>query len=49
LTKRRLISDPVRLKEVLAMEYENKDVDRKWSDFGRPCLDITSKYAMRIG
>jgi hypothetical protein len=45
---RRLIADAVDFKGNLAMEHEAKEVDKKWSAFGRPCLSITSKYAMRI-
>jgi hypothetical protein len=45
---RQLIADQVAFKEYLAMEYKAKEVDKKWSAIGRPCLDITSKYAMRI-
>lgn len=42
--------DQVTFKEELAKEYEDDlKVDRKWNAFGRPCLNITSKYGMRIG
>jgi hypothetical protein len=44
---RRLIADAVALKDDLGLEYEKEEVDEKWSAFGRPCLAITSKYAMR--
>jgi hypothetical protein len=45
----RLIPDQVAFKEDLAKEYEDKEVDKKWNAFGRPCLNITLKYRMRIG
>jgi hypothetical protein len=46
---RRLIADVVAFKEDLAKEHEAEEVDEKWNAFGRPCLNITSKYRMRIG
>ena len=45
---RRSIADLVGFKEVLAMEHEADEVDERWSAFGRPFLNITSEYAMRI-
>jgi hypothetical protein len=45
---RRLIADIVAFKEILAEDYEAEEVHKKWSAFGGPCLDITTKYAMRI-
>jgi len=46
---RRLIPDVVAFKENLALVHEDEEVDKKWNAFGRPCLNITSKYRMRIG
>lgn len=40
----RLITDIVTFKEILADDYENEEVHKKWSAFGGRCLDITSKY-----
>ena len=45
---RRLISDMVAFKDVLAEDYEPEEVTKKLSVFGGPCLNITSRYAMRI-
>lgn len=45
---RQLTTDIVAFKEGLAIEYEREEAHKKWSAFGGPCLDITSKYAMRI-
>jgi hypothetical protein len=36
-------------REVLEKDLEDKEEAlEKWSAFGGPCLNITSKYAMRI-
>ena len=45
---RQLIADAVAFKLNLAMEHEDEEVDKMWNAIGRPCLNITSKYAMRI-
>jgi hypothetical protein len=45
---RYLIADAVAFKSNLAIDHEDEEVDKMWDDIGRPCLNITSKYAMRI-
>jgi hypothetical protein len=43
-----IIVDTVAFKVILAEDYEPEEVLKKWCAFGGPCLNITSKYAMRI-
>jgi hypothetical protein len=38
-------ADAVSFKEILTMGEEAQE---KWDDFGGPCLNITSRYAIRM-